>query len=227
MKLKLLYSPAYIETLADAFSNVLSNASRGIDRDAFVRGVLGSGWRALELKQRMRRIAQSLADHVPGEYRDQLATVLEVAPQFDGFRAMLFPDFVELRGVDDFDASVPALAALTRYSSSEYAVRPFIVRYGERMLAVMRDWALDENEHVRRLASEGCRPRLPWGIGLAALKADPTPILPILDVLRADPSEYVRRSVANNLNDIAKDHPDVVLDVAGAGWVRRLKPTSS
>ncbi len=214
MKLKLLYSPSYIETLADAFSSALSHASPGIDRDAFVRGVLGSGWRALELKQRMRRIAQSLADHVPGEYRDQLTTVLEVAPQFDGFRAMLFPDFVELRGVDDFDASVPALAALTRYSSSEYAVRPFIVRYGERMLAVMRDWAVDENEHVRRLASEGCRPRLPWGIGLAALKTDPTPILPILDVLRADPSEYVRRSVANNLNDIAKDHPDVVLDIA-------------
>jgi 3-methyladenine DNA glycosylase AlkC len=210
MKLKLLYSPSYVEALADA----LSNASPGIDRDAFVRGVLGSGWRALELKQRMRRIAQSLADHVPGEYRNQLATILEVAPQFDGFRAMVFPDFVELCGADDFDASVPALAVLTRYSSSEYAVRPFIMRYGERMLAVMRDWAVDENEHVRRLASEGCRPRLPWGIGLGALKADPTPILPILDALRADPSEYVRRSVANNLNDIAKDHPDVVLDVA-------------
>ena len=214
MKLKLLYSPSYIETLADALSSALSDASPGIDRDAFVRGVLGSGWRALELKQRMRRIAQSLADHVPGEYRDQLATILEVAPQFDGFRAMMFPDFVELCGVDDFDASVPALAVLTRYSSSEYAVRPFIMRYGERMLAVMRDWAVDENEHVRRLASEGCRPRLPWGIGLGALKTDPTPILPILDALRADPSEYVRRSVANNLNDIAKDHPDVVLDVA-------------
>ena len=97
MKLKLLYSPSYVEALADAFSSALSHATPGIDRDAFVRGVLGSGWRALELKQRMRRIAQSLADHVPGEYRDQLATVLEVAPQFDGFRAMMFPDFVELR----------------------------------------------------------------------------------------------------------------------------------
>jgi 3-methyladenine DNA glycosylase AlkC len=179
-----------------------------------VHAVLGPGWRALELKQRMRRIAQSLANHVPGDYRAQLAMVLAVAPQFDGFRAMLFPDFVELCGVDDFDASVPAFALLTRYSSSEYAVRPFILRYGERMLAVMRGWADDENEHVRRLASEGCRPRLPWGIGLPSLKADPAPILPILDAMRADPSEYVRRSVANNLNDIAKDHPDLVLDVA-------------
>lgn len=210
MKLKLLYSPAYIATLADA----LATTSRGLDRDAFVRTVLGPGWRALELKQRMRRIAQSFADHVPGEYRDQLATLLEVAPQFDGFRAMVFPDFVELCGVHDFDASVPALAALTRYSSSEYAVRPFIARYGQRMITVMRNWAADENEHVRRLASEGCRPRLPWGMGLGVLKADPAPILPILETLRADPSEYVRRSVANNLNDIAKDHPDIVLDIA-------------
>jgi 3-methyladenine DNA glycosylase AlkC len=210
MKLKLLYSPAYIDELSSA----LAKASPGFDRAAFVGAVLGSGWRALELKQRMRRIAQSLADHVPGDFRAQLATILEVATQFDGFRAMLFPDFVELCGMDDFEASVPALALLTRYSSSEYAVRPFIVRYGARMLAHMRDWAVDENEHVRRLASEGCRPRLPWGIGLVALKADPAPILPILEALRADPSEYVRRSVANNLNDIAKDHPDVVLGIA-------------
>jgi 3-methyladenine DNA glycosylase AlkC len=211
MKLKLLYSPSYIDELARAFSA----ASPGFDRAGFVRTVLGSGWRDLELKQRMRRIAQSMADHLHGDYRAQLATILAVGPQFDGFRAMLFPDFVELCGVDDFAASVPALAQLTRYSSSEYAVRPFILRYDEQMLAVMRDWAFDENEHVRRLASEGCRPRLPWGIGLARLKADPTPILPILDALRTDPSEYVRRSVANNLNDIAKDHPDVVLDIAG------------
>jgi 3-methyladenine DNA glycosylase AlkC len=213
-KLKLLYSTSYIEALAEALADALAAAQRTFDRERFVRAVLGSSWRSLELKQRMRRIAQSLSEHVPGTYREQLATILEVAPGFNGFRGMMFPDFVELAGVDDFDASVPALAELTRHSSSEYAVRPFILRYGDRMMRVMRTWADDDNEHVRRLASEGCRPRLPWGIGLPALKADPSPILPILDRLRADPSEYVRRSVANNLNDIAKDHPDLVLDVA-------------
>jgi 3-methyladenine DNA glycosylase AlkC len=79
----------------------------------------------------------------------------------------------------------------------------------------MLAWAGDPSEHVRRLASEGCRPRLPWGMGLPQYKRDPTPILPILERLRADPSDYVRRSVANNLNDISKDHPDQVLAIAG------------
>ena len=89
----------------------------------------------------------------------------------------------------------------------------------------MRTWADDDNEHVRRLASEGCRPRLPWGIAITGTQGGSGPILPILDRLRADPSEYVRRSVANNLNDIVKDHPDLVLDVARAGSApRRHRP---
>src|SRR5262249_41961049 len=86
--------------------------------------------------------------------------------------------------------------------------------YGDRMLQQMMRWATHPNEHVRRLASEGSRPRLPWAMALPPFKRDPVPLLPILEALRADPSEYVRRSVANNLNDIAKDHPDLVLEIA-------------
>jgi 3-methyladenine DNA glycosylase AlkC len=127
---------------------------------------------------------------------------------------MFFPDFVEQFGQHDYEASLDALEHFTRYSSSEFAVRPFIAREPERTLARMLDWAGHRNEHVRRLASEGSRPRLPWGMRLPALIADPAPLVPILQRLRADPSEMVRRSVANNLNDIAKDHPAFVLALA-------------
>ena len=88
----------------------------------------------------------------------------------------------------------------------------------------MYNWAEDENFHLRRLASEGCRPRLPWAMSLPVFKKDPTPILKIMETLKDDPVEYVRMSVANNLNDISKDHPDVVLDICER-WFGRSKNT--
>jgi 3-methyladenine DNA glycosylase AlkC len=109
-----------------------------------------------------------------------------------------------------------ALAHFTRYSSAEFAVRPFLRQDPERMLRQMQQWSRSADEHLRRLASEGSRPRLPWALALPEFKREPRPLLPILDQLRADPSLYVRRSVANNLNDIAKDNPHVTLD-----WARR------
>jgi 3-methyladenine DNA glycosylase AlkC len=107
-----------------------------------------------------------------------------------------------------------AIEEVTKLVSAEFAIRPFIVRYPEKTMKQMLAWSTHENANVRRLASEGCRPRLPWAIGLPGFKKDPTLILPILENLKEDSSEYVRRSVANNLNDIAKDHPDLVLGIA-------------
>jgi len=111
-----------------------------------------------------------------------------------------------------------ALKRFTIRSSSEFAVRPFIKRDPQRMMRQMLEWSKDSNEHVRRLSSEGCRPRLPWGEALTMFKSDPTPVLLVLEQLKEDPSIYVRKSVANNLNDISKDNPELIV-VA----VRRLK----
>ncbi len=208
--LKHRYTRAYIDQVAGA----MRAATPDFDIAAFRRSVLDQGWAELELKARMHRIAQALQQHLPGTYRRQLAILMQAAPAFGGFEAMFFPDFVEQFGQQDFDASMTALEHFTRYSSSEFAVRPFIAREPARTLALLRRWVRHEDEKVRRLASEGCRPRLPWAMRLPALIADPTPIVPILTALRADPSEDVRRSVANNLNDIAKDHPALVLDLA-------------
>jgi 3-methyladenine DNA glycosylase AlkC len=143
--------------------------------------------------------------------------VLEaIADNCHGFPYLFFPDFVETYGLEHWDRSIAALEKFTRMSTSEFAVRPFLKRDQPRMMAQMAVWSKHANEHVRRLATEGCRPRLPWADALPALKSDPAPIWPILEQLKADPSEYVRRSVANNLNDISKDHPEQVLTIAQA-----------
>jgi len=133
----------------------------------------------------------------------------------EGF-AWFFPIFVEVFGQDeaDWDLSMGALERYTPYSSSELAVRPFIIKHEARMMAQMVAWSKHENELVRRLACEGCRPALPWAPAINSFKKDPSPILPILEQLKTDSSLHVRKSVANNLNDISKTHPDLVVKIA-------------
>lgn len=126
---------------------------------------------------------------------------------------MFFPDYIERFGMEDYAVAVGTMERLTAFTSCEFAVRPFIKKHEGQMLEQMLGWSEHSSHHVRRLASEGSRPRLPWAMALPKLKKDPSPILPILENLKVDSSEYVRRSVANNLNDISKDNPDVALSV--------------
>lgn len=183
------------------------------DAYGFVGAVFDEDWEARALKQRIRHIARMLRSFLPGDYSGALDILLSAAAggEIGGFAAWCLNDVVEEYGVDDPDLSLPALQQFTRLVSAEFAVRPFIKRYPERMAQQMLAWAHDEDEAVRRLASEGYRPRLPWGMGIPALKKDPSPIILVLEVLHGDPSETVRRSVANNLNDISKDHPGLVV----------------
>ena len=106
-------------------------------------------------------------------------------------------EVVAARGLDDFDYAMGVLAEMTKRFTAEFAVRPFFIADPERAIAIASRWAVSDNYHVRRLASEGSRPRLPWGLRLQAFVADPLPLIPLLKTLRDDPSEYVRRSVAN------------------------------
>lgn len=208
--LKNMYNHAFFADLIVA----LRSAYPAFDAAQFLACIYDDDWESRELKQRMRHISQTLARLLPSDYRAALDILLRAAPALNGytFETMIFPDFVEIYGLSDWDASLPALEQFTQQSSAEYAVRPFILQDQGRMMAQMEQWANHQSHHVRRLASEGCRPRLPWAVALPAFKADPSPILPILEQLKLDESDYVRRSVANNLNDISKDHPQVVLD---------------
>jgi 3-methyladenine DNA glycosylase AlkC len=210
--LKAMYNEAFLRE----FGAIVRSAYPDFDEDAFVRLALAAGWEVLELKGRMRRITESLGATLPEPYEQALDILEAIADECRGFPYLFFPDFVETFGQYNWDRSVNALARFTPQSSSEFAVRPFIKLDQQRMLAQMQVWSRSDNEHIRRLASEGCRPRLPWADALPALKRDPSPIMPILEQLKDDPSEYVRRSVANNLNDISKDHPDRVLAIAQA-----------
>jgi len=199
----------FLERLADAIREV----HPAFPRARFLRLVFDARWPGLELKDRMHQAADALGRTLPGDYRAALRILLAVEGRFSGFDHMLFADFVERFGTGDPEASLAALERFTR-SSAEFAIRPFLEQDPEATLARMLAWSASPDENLRRLASEGCRPRLPWGRRLPALQRDPAPILPILERLLDDPSAYVRRSVANNLGDVAKDHLDLALDLA-------------
>ncbi len=177
------------------------------------------GLETLSIMQRMGRAADSLRGQLPADTPQALALVRQMAPLLPrGFAHMVLPELVGRHGLDHFELSLQALRELTPYSSAEFAIRPFIAQDPEGVLAQALRWAEDDNEHVRRLASEGTRPRLPL------LQAEPQRAWLILEKLSADPSAYVRRSVANHLNDMAKDHAAWVLDQL-AGWPRERAET--
>ncbi len=167
----------------------------------------------LNLLQRLRRVTEGLRATLPPDYARAVAILRKLAPRTErGFVSLFLPDFVGLYGLRDFDLSLDALKFFTSFGSSEFGIRPFLRQDLRRTLKVMERWSHDESEDVRRLASEGCRPRLPWSFRLDALVADPSPTVQILENLKSDSSLYVRKSVANHLNDITKDHPAWVLD---------------
>jgi len=218
--LKNLYNRKFIKSLA----NELNGTCREFKSDKFIKAIFSKDWKNKELKQRMRHITETLHDFLPQDYRQALDILKPASEKFGGLEPMFFPDYVECYGLADFEASITALEWMTRFSSSEFAVRPFIVKYPKKMMQQMVLWTKHENFHVRRLASEGCRPRLPWAISLPEFKKDPTLVLRVIKKLKSDESEYVRRSVANNLNDISKDHPEVVMDIARQ-WLGKNEET--
>jgi 3-methyladenine DNA glycosylase AlkC len=195
------------------FAVAIQSVHPTFDPDAFLGAIFDENWPDRPLKDRMRHITIVLHDHLPADYGQAVELLLEALPHLSGggFIDMVPCDYAAVYGLDDLETSVPLLEETTKLTSAEFAVRPFIVKYPGAMMAQMLAWADHEHPSVRRLASEGCRPRLPWGIRLHDMVEDPGPILPILEKLKHDPSESVRRSVANNFNDISKDNPEVVL----------------
>jgi 3-methyladenine DNA glycosylase AlkC len=190
------------------------------------------GLDGLEMKARAMQVADALQQTLPADF-DAACTVIEaaLAPPIavDGSGSERVPveqglagwivwplgEFVARAGLDQPERALTTLHALTQRLTAEFAIRPFIVAHPTLTLDTLLAWTRDPSPHVRRLASEGSRPRLPWGMRLQALVQDPTPTLRILEALQDDESAYVRRSVANHLNDIAKDHPALVV-----AWVK-------
>ncbi len=209
--LKDVYSPSFLKKLSLSFKKKLKN----FDENLFVKTVTAYPWKALGLKVRMTRIADGLYQQLPKDFSKACPLLLKVAPEFTGLSGLIFPHYVELYADRKKNRllALKALLELTEYSSSEFAIRPFIIDQPQKMAQFMLDLTSHKNEHIRRLASEGIRPRLPWGQALHYFKKDPTLLLPILSALKNDDSLYVRKSVANHLNDICKDNPKVIIEL--------------
>ncbi|MFM1871314.1 MAG: hypothetical protein RL398_736 [Planctomycetota bacterium] len=196
----------------------LSRATTGLDE--------------LELKARVLHVATALTDSLPDDFAaacellqaalapapapgdDDLSTMVTSPHGLAGWAIWPITEYVAQRGLDHPERALAALHALTQRFTAEFAIRPFLLQHPQLTFEHLHRWLHDPSPHVRRLVSEGSRPRLPWGKQLPDLIADPSPTLPLLRHLQHDPSPYVRRSVANHLNDIAKDHPELV-----AAWI--------
>lgn len=176
----------------------------------------------LELKERALFIARAMAEQMPADF-DELAPLLVKsfgpplgATEGNGLAPFFyFPHthLIAAYGVSSFDSGMTANYEITKRFTAEFSIRPFLIEHRSKCLKLLKRWAKDENPHVRRLVSEGTRPRLPWAMRLPEFQADPQLSLPLLELLKDDSELYVRRSVANHLGDIAKDHLEVVLDV--------------
>ena len=218
MLLKEVYDKVFLKNLCDA----ILPFDKNFDEKGFF-SISNLTWNDKALKERMRAISINLDKYLsPKTYQEKtniLKKAAEAIPKGknSGLALIIFADFVEIFGCDDFDFSMNALEFFTEYGSSEFAVRQYLKIDEDRALGFFVKWSKSKNYHVRRLASEGCRSRLTWGCALESFKKDPTKILPILQELKFDDSDYVRKSVANNLNDISKDNPDVVLKLL-QGW---------
>jgi 3-methyladenine DNA glycosylase AlkC len=220
--LRQLIGPALVALLAESFAAVAPQ----FDARRFRRQAL-EGLESLELGPRAARVATALAEQLPADFR--LASPLLVAalgpelPRTAGnglatFFYLPHSHLIATRGTGDFGAGMQANYELTKRFTAEFSIRPFLLEQQERALRLLAKWAKDPNPHVRRLVSEGTRPRLPWAMRLRAFQQDPSHTLPLLERLKDDPEPYVQRSVANHLGDLLKDHPDAVFGLCET-WV--------
>ena len=229
---------AFKESIGPELVRTIAQHLRRVDpqfaSDRFVK-LATKGLGDLELKARVVHVADALAEVLPKAFAkaapllerclaparsdDDLSQLVSSAEGLAGWTVWPLTDYVARYGLASPKRALRALHAMTQRHTAEFAIRPFLVEHRELTMQTLHDWVRDRSPHVRRLVSEGSRPRLPWGMQLQALVADPTESLPLLLQLQDDPSEYVRRSVANHLNDIAKDHPACV-----AEWLERHLP---
>ena len=227
---KNLINAALVHTAAGHLQRVQA----GFDAARFT-ALATAGLDALEMKARAMQIASALEATLPASFTGAADTLqAALAPAADherlaelhradqglaGWVLWGVGEYVARRGIGEPERALALLGELTQRFSAEFAIRPFIVAHPELAFATLQRWTKHPSSHVRRLVSEGSRPRLPWGLQLKALVVDPSPTLPLLRALQDDDSEYVRRSVANHLNDIAKDHPALV-----AQWLEEHLP---
>lgn len=205
------------KALAVRLSDKIQALEPAFNASAFTKAI-ADGVEDLELKDRVGLFADQLQANLPADFPAAMSLLLKILPPeneketgmfSEYYWIMPFAAFVERHGLNHFNASMAAIKEITKRNTGEYCIRPFIEKYPQKTLSVMLKWSKDSNVHVRRLASEGVRPRLPWAKKLDMFIHDPRPILKIVENLKDDASRFVQKSVANNLNDILKDNYDI------------------
>lgn len=200
-------------------ATALTSAWPEFNQSGFTRAAV-QGLDTLELKQRVEHIIETLHQFLPQDFGQTSRILCTLAECWDrgpaddplrGFAVWPLTDYVASYGLEAPEQAMQVMAALSQYFSAEFAIRPFLQQHFKLAHRQLLSWAKSDDEHLRRLASEGCRPRLPWGKQLPRFIREPEPVLAVLELLKYDSSLYVRRSVANNLNDISKDNPDLVI----------------
>lgn len=202
------------EELVNQLSEKLQSVDSSFDHKEFKKNA-PKGLEKLELKDRVEKIADGFHSSFRGEYQKAVSSLIKIlGPENDNETGMFkeyywimpIAKYVEKYGLDYFDESMIALKEITKRNTSEYAVRPFIEKHFNKTIKILKQWSVDPNKHVRRLSSEGIRPRLPWAKKLDIFIENPEPIIPILNNLKDDKSKYIQKSVANCINDILKDN---------------------
>ena len=215
-----LLKDLYNKKFYDNFSVVLENHVPDFEKKKFCKMIFSTDFDSMELKDRMRHTATVLNYFLPNGFEKSISIIIKCISQiksqssnWGSIEYLFFADYIERYGIDYYEQSVEALEFTTQFITCEFAVRPFLIKY-PKMVLQMKKWAKHNDAKVRRLATEGIRPRLPWAMALPEFKKNPVKVLEILEILKNDESEFVRRSVANNLNDISKDHPNVIIEIA-------------
>ncbi len=212
---------------------IIKKTISNFDEQKFKNLIFDENFENYELKQRLTHTTKVLKYFLPESFKEATNTIKLLIENLNeanmteqSMEFMFLPEYIELYGIEDYENSVIAFEYITQFTSCEFAVRPFLKKYPKEMLNQMILWSKHKNNKVRRLASEGSRPRLPWAMALPTFKEDPSAILPILENLKIDDCEVVRRSVANNLNDISKDNPSFVIKIVKK-WIGKNSETDA
>ncbi len=221
MSEKKKYKDYFNEACAQLLAEKIVKVYPGFKNKQFVKNIKAQV-EPLELKARVSLIAAELHQFLPDSYQKAVAILLnilglelksETGMYKESYWLMPVAQYIESFGLEEFDTSINAIYEITKRHTGEFAIRPYIEKYTKETMRILVQWASDDNVHVRRLASEGCRPRLPWAKKLQVFIEDPKPIITVLTPLRNDYSLFVKKSVANNLNDILKDNYEFAMSI--------------
>ena len=224
-KLKLWFDEELAQMLISKIQEVYSKFS-----DQRFAQYISSRIDTLELKDRVEVFADAFHQEWKDDYQTGVQILLQILGPENEKETGMFTDFywvmpiakyVEKYGLNHYDLSMHAIEEITKMNTGEYTIRPYLEQYPKEALIQMKMWSKSNNSHVRRLSSEGVRPRLPWANKLDAYIKNPKPIIPILNQLKDDPSKYVQKSVANCLNDILKDNYEI-----GQGLIEKWQAKS-